>query len=157
MSDKEVSILIRAKNEERYIGQTLSALYSQTYRNFEVLIVDSGSTDRTLEMARKYPVNIYEIRPEDFTWGYALNYGFQRSRGKYVVCLSAHTLPLSDEWLALLISNFCDNNVAAVMSKNLPFPNCNPFDRRGLLKKFNIAKQEIYGGPPFIFGNYTFR
>jgi len=155
MTEKKVSILIRTKNEERYIGQTLSVLFSQTYKNFEVLIVDSGSTDRTLEIAGEYPVKIYEIKPEDFTYGYSLNYGFQRATGQYVVNLSAHALPLSNDWLEILIADFVDYKVAAVMSNNLPCPDCNPFDRRGLLKKYNIPKQEIKGGPPsYIFANY---
>jgi rhamnosyltransferase len=153
MKEEIVSILIRTKDEENYIGKTLSAIFSQTYKNFEVLIVDSGSTDKTLEIAKKYPVNVYEIKPEDFTWGYALNYGFQIAKGKYVICLSAHALPLSENWLEIIIPNFMDDNVAAVMCNTLPWPDCNPFDRRGLLKKFNIEKQEIKEGPPFIFGN----
>jgi glycosyltransferase involved in cell wall biosynthesis len=151
----DISILIRTKNEEKYLRQTLSAVYSQTYKNPEVLIVDSGSTDNTLAVAREFPVTIYEIRPEDFTWGYALNYGFKRASGKYVVCLSGHAIPLTERWLDLLADNFKDEKVAAAMSNSLPFPDCNPFDRRGLLKKFNIPKQEIGGGPPYIFANYS--
>lgn len=154
-ADIEVSVLIRAKNEDKYIGRTLSVLFSQTYKNYEVLIVDSGSTDRTLEIAGRYPVKIYEIKPEDFTYGYSLNYGFQRAQGKYVVNLSAHALPASNDWLETLIANFDDDSVAAVMSNNLPCPDCNPFDRRGLLNKYNIPKQEIRGGPPYIFANYS--
>lgn len=151
----EVTVLIRAKNEAKDIGKTLSAIFSQTYKSYEVIIVDSGSTDRTLEIAREYPLRIYEIRPEDFTWGYALNYGFKRANGKYVVNLSAHALPLSDNWIETMIANFNDEKVAAVMSKNLPCPDCNPFDRRGLLKKYNMPRQEIKGGPPYIFSNYS--
>jgi rhamnosyltransferase len=151
----DISVLIRTKNEEKYLGQTLSAIFSQTYKDLEVLIVDSGSTDNTLAIAREFPVTIYEIKPEDFTWGYALNYGFKRANGKYVVCLSGHALPLTDRWLELLIVNFKDDKVAAVMSSSLPFPDCNPFDRRGLLKRFNIPKQEIGAGPPYIFGNHS--
>jgi len=154
-SDIDVSVLIRTKNEERFIGETLDVLYSQTHRNLEVIIVDSGSTDRTLEIARKYPVRIYEIKPEDFTWGYSLNYGFKRANGKYVINLSAHALPLSNDWVETLIANFSAEDVAAVMSRNLPCPDCNPFDRRGLLKKYNIPKQEIKGGAPYIFANYS--
>ena len=155
MNNTEVSILIRTKNEEKYLGQTLSAIFSQTYKDLEVIIVDSGSTDKTLEVAKKFPVAIYKIKPVDFTWGYALNYGFQRAKGEYVVNLSAHALPLSNDWLETLIANFDDNTVAAVMSNNLPSPDCNPFDRRGLLRKYNIPKQEIKGGPPhYIFANY---
>lgn len=152
-SGVEVSILIRTKNEARHIGQTLSTLFSQTYRNFEVLIMDSGSTDTTLDIARGFPTKIYEIRPEDFTWGYSLNYGFQRANGKYVVSLSAHSLPLSEGWLATLISGFVDDSVAAVMCNTLPWPDCNPFDRRGLLKKFAMPRQEIPDTPLFLFGN----
>lgn len=153
MKDNLVSILIRTKNEEHDINQTLSVLFTQTYKNFEVIIVDSGSTDRTLKIAKKYPVTIYEIKPEDFTWGYALNYGFQRANGTYIVNLSAHALPLSNDWLSILIANFDNEKIAAVMCHALPRPDCNPFDRRGLLKKFNIERQEIKEGPPFLFGN----
>jgi rhamnosyltransferase len=151
----KVTILIRTKNEEKFIGQTLDILYSQTYKNIEVLIVDSGSTDKTLQIVRKYPIIIYEIKPEEFTWGYALNYGFQRAKGLYIICLSAHSLPLSVDWLEIMISNFKDENVAAVMSNTLPWPDCNPFDRRGLLKKFNMHKKELKPGPPFVFGNVS--
>jgi rhamnosyltransferase len=154
-SSYDVSILIRTKNEDRYIGQTLSVIFSQKFRAFEVLIVDSGSTDKTLEIASGYPVKIYEIMPEEFTWGYSLNYGFQRAKGKYVICLSAHSLPMSEDWLETLISNFDDDSVAAVMCNTLPWPDCNPFDRRGLLKKFNMPKQEIPDKPSFIFGNVS--
>ena len=155
MNRKDVSILIRTKNEERHIGQTLSVIFSQSYKNYEVLIVDSGSTDKTLEIAKDYPVKIFKIRAEDFTWGYSLNYGFQRAKGEYVVCLSAHSLPLSENWLETIISNFNNNNVAAVMCNTLPWPDCNPFDRRGLLKKFNMPKHDLAEGPPFIFGNVS--
>ncbi len=148
-----VSILIRTKNEEEHLGKVLDALVSQSYKSFEIIIVDSGSTDRTLEIARRYPVKIYEIKPEDFTFGYSLNYGFQMAKGKYVVCLSAHALPLSRDWLEILISNFSDDKVAAVMCKVLPWPDCNPFDKRGLLKKYNVSKQPITGNPPFFFSN----
>ncbi|RJR16747.1 MAG: glycosyltransferase [Nitrospiraceae bacterium] len=152
---KLVSIIIRTKNEERFIGQTLSVIYSQTYNNFEVLIIDSGSSDRTIEIAKKYAVTVFEIKPEEFTWGYALNYGFVRAHGEYIICLSAHALPLSDNWLEIIIDNFKDECVAAVMCNTLPWPDCNPFDRRGLLKKFNIRKQDLKVGGPYIFGNVS--
>jgi len=151
--DIDFSILLRTKNEQDYIGRILDAFQSQTYKNYEVIIVDSGSTDRTLEIAEKYPVRIYRINPEDFTYGFSLNYGFERARGKYVVCLSGHALPQSRDWLSSIISNFNDEKVAAVMCKTIPWPDCNPFDRRGLLKKYNNHRREITEGPPFIFSN----
>ena len=149
----DVSVVIRAKNEGEYIAKTLSLLFSQTIKNLEVIIVDSGSTDNTLSEAEKYPVKIIKIKPEEFTWGYALNYGFEKANGEYVICLSAHALPTSDRWIEILINNFSDEKVAAVASNMLPLPDCNPFDRRGLLKKYNIKKQVLNEGPPYIFSN----
>jgi len=149
----DVSILIRTKNEGRHLEKTLSVLFSQTYKNFEILIVDSGSTDDTLSMARKYPVKLFEIKPEDFSFGYSLNYGIQHARGKYIICLSAHALPIGDAWIQTVIDNFSDERVAAVMTRAMPWPGCNPFDRRGLLRKYERPKMDIAKGPLSIFSN----
>lgn len=149
----DVSILIRTSNEEDYIEQILDAVLSQSYNNFEVIIIDSGSTDKTLESAKKYPVKIFKINPENFTYGFSLNYGFQKAKGEYIISLSGHVLPLSENWLKTLIANFSDDKVAAVMCKILPRPDCNPFDKRGLLKRYNMQKQEITEDTPFIFSN----
>jgi rhamnosyltransferase len=148
-----VSVLLRTKNEAAFLGRTLEALFCQTYENIEVLVVDSGSTDATLEIAGKYPVRIYEIAPSDFTYGYSLNFGFRHAKGEYIASLSAHALPVTNDWLEILMSNVGNDRVAAVMSNTVPFPDCNPFDRRGLIKKYTIPKQDIFEGEPYIFSN----
>src|SRR5574340_1746904 len=95
-----ISIVIRCRNEEEYIGQTLKSIYSQQIDiPYEVIIVDSGSTDSTLTMARQYAVRILQILPESFTFGYALNYGIAQARGAIIVNLSAHCLPTDTGWL----------------------------------------------------------
>lgn len=108
------SIIIRAKNEQAFLGETLSRVYAQTVQDIEVILVDSGSTDRTLETARGFPVDIIEIPPREFTYGRALNLGSARARGNALVNLSAHALPLTDEWLARLLGHFEDPHVAGV-------------------------------------------
>lgn len=139
----DVSILIRTKNEEDYIENLLVLLLSQTIKKIEIIVVDGGSTDKTLDIVKKYPVQLYEIAPMDFTFGYSLNYGFQRTRGKYVVVLSGHSLPLSKSLVEMFIDNFKDQKVAAVMCRMLPWPDCNPFDRRGLSTKYDMKKRDI--------------
>jgi glycosyltransferase involved in cell wall biosynthesis len=84
------SIIIRAKNEEALVGEVLTAVYEQTFRDFEVILVDSGSTDRTVEIARTFPIKIVEIRPEEFTYGRALNIGCKAAQGQFLVFVSAH-------------------------------------------------------------------
>jgi rhamnosyltransferase len=108
------SIVIRSKNEEALLGKTLSAIYAQTLQDFEVILVDSGSSDRTLEIARQFPVKIIGIRPKDFSYGRALNIGCAAARGEFLVFLSAHAVPLTTEWLAKLLSHFREAQVAGV-------------------------------------------
>ena len=53
-----MSVVIRTKNEERYLGQVLKILRQQTYKNFEVIIVDDNSEDKTIKIAQKYNCKI---------------------------------------------------------------------------------------------------
>ena len=69
-------MVIRAKNEARFIGETLAAMFdSATLAPRQVIVVDSGSTDGTQAIVRSFPTTLVQIRPEDFTYGYALNLG----------------------------------------------------------------------------------
>jgi glycosyltransferase involved in cell wall biosynthesis len=103
----ETSVIIRTKNEEKWLGVVLDMLFKQTYKNFEVILVDSGSRDRTLEIGRKFPVKIFEIPQEKFSYPYALNYGIEKSEAeKFVVIISGHSIPISDTWLECGIKNF---------------------------------------------------
>lgn len=111
----ETSIIIRAKNEERWIDECLRRLTRQTYRDFEIVVVDSGSRDKTLDIARRFDTRIFQIPPENFLYPYALNYGCERATAtKYLVMLSAHSLPISDTWLADGVRGFIHDRVMGV-------------------------------------------
>lgn len=117
MAGPLASIIIRCLNEEQHIGRLLESLQSQTLQDFEVIVVDSGSTDNTLAIVRQYPVRVYTIQPEDFSFGYALNYGCQRARGEFLVFISAHAYPARRDWLQHLLAMFGDPEVALVYGK----------------------------------------
>jgi len=103
----ETAIIIRTKNEQKYLGVVLGSLSRQTYKDFEIIIVDSGSTDNTLAVAKKYPVKILNIAPQDFSYPFALNFGIERCEAsKYIVIISGHSVPISNTWLADGIKNF---------------------------------------------------
>lgn len=103
----ETSIIIRTKNEEKWVGEVLKRLNEQTYQDFEIIIIDSGSTDQTLEIVKNFNVRLFEIKPEEFSYPYALNFGCRQACAeKYFVFLSAHSLPISKTWLEDGISSF---------------------------------------------------
>lgn len=112
-----VSIVIRTRNEEKYLGNLLSAIGKQTYRDHEIIVVDSGSTDRTVEIACKAGARVMEIDSNDFTFGYSLNVGCKVARGDYLVFVSAHVLPAEKDWLANLIAPFEDTKVGMVYGR----------------------------------------
>ena len=76
---------------------------SQNYKNFEIIIVDNQSKDKTLKIAKKYNVKILKIRK--FFPGKAINMGIDKSKGEIIICLSAHCIPLDNFWLNNLIKD----------------------------------------------------
>ncbi len=105
-SNPKVSIIIRTLNESKYLGALLDSIKNQTYKHVETIVVDSGSTDGTLDLAMKKSQKVLEIEPEDFTFGFAINNGIQNSTGDLICILSAHTLPEHDHWLEELVNGF---------------------------------------------------
>src|SRR5438105_1761093 len=99
----KVSIVVRCYNEEAHIGRLLSGILQQTIKDFEIILVDSGSTDATLSIARQYPVHILHITPREFSFGRSLNKGCAAAEGDLLVFASAHVYPLYEDWLEKLI------------------------------------------------------
>lgn len=110
----ETTVLIRAFNEERWLPDVLKALDKQTYRDFEVLLVDSGSLDRTREIVAASGGRVVRLRSDDFTFGHSLNVGIQQARGSFIAIVSAHAIPTGDQWLERLIAPLRHPNTAMV-------------------------------------------
>jgi len=135
---KKCSIIIRTKNEERWIVQCLKAVYAQTYNNIEVVIVDNESTDKTIEKTKNFKgikyVNIKEYLP-----GAALNVGINASSGDYIVCLSGHCIPVNNTWLESLVKLLEeDESYAGVYGRQEPMSFSTPSDKRDLLLVFGL-------------------
>jgi glycosyltransferase involved in cell wall biosynthesis len=109
-----VSIIIRAKDEAAAIGETLSRLRAQTIAAEEVqlIVVDSGSTDRTADIARRAGAQVESIPATSFSYGGALNRGCALASAPVAVALSAHALPPDQEWLARMVAALGDDVVA---------------------------------------------
>jgi glycosyltransferase involved in cell wall biosynthesis len=121
MSAFNCSIVVRAFNEEKHLGRLFTGLNQQTTHDFEVILVDSGSTDQTREIAAsddwKYPVKIVQIEPERFSFGRSLNFGIHQATSEIIVIASAHVYPVYPDWLAKLIHPFENSQVGLTYGK----------------------------------------
>jgi rhamnosyltransferase len=117
----DTTIVIPTKNGAKDIRSCLEAVYSQKDAGqFEVLVIDSGSTDGTLEIVRRYPVRLERISPETFHHARTRNYAAGLAKGNILVFLSQDAVPASDNWLAAFLSNFNEPGVGAVYGRQLP-------------------------------------
>lgn len=112
-----VSIIIRCYNEAEHIGKLFHGLAEQSLQDYEIVLIDSGSTDGTVEIAEEFGVDeIVYINPENFSFGRALNYGCEEATGEFCVITSAHVYPKRDDWLERLLDMF-DEDIALVYGK----------------------------------------
>lgn len=111
------SIIIRAYNEEQHIGRLLEGLCQQSVKDIQVILVDSGSTDATMEVAAHYGAEVVQIAPQDFTFGRSLNLGISHAKADMLVMASAHVYPVYPDWLERLLDPFKDPKVALTYGK----------------------------------------
>ena len=121
--DTTIGVVIRTLNESELLGRCLETLKAQRGGfDLDVVVVDSGSTDNTIDIAREHGARVIEIAPADFDYSTALNVGINESRGELVVLLSAHAIPLDDLWLSHMTAPFADERVAGVTGGQVPWP-----------------------------------
>ena len=133
----DASIVIRTYNEARWLGEVLKAIAEQKgVENFETVLVDSGSTDGTVEVARHHGCRIETIAKADFTFGRSLNLGCAASRGKALVFLSGHCIPASTDWLSNLISPILEGRVAYAYGRQIGRAGVSKFSEEMLFRKY---------------------
>ncbi len=113
----DASIVVRCLNEADHLPMLLARLENQTRRDFELIVVDSGSTDGTLDIVDRPDITLLHISKEEFSFGRSLNMGCGVARGEFLVFISAHCYPMEDSWLENLLDGFKDERVACVYGK----------------------------------------
>jgi glycosyltransferase involved in cell wall biosynthesis len=114
------SVVIRCHNEEKHIGKLLDSIMQQSISDVEIVVVDSGSTDRTVAIAQQYPVRLVHIKPEEFTFGRALNRGIAAALGQYILIVSAHVYPTGNNWVEKMLEPFAaDARVALTFGRQV--------------------------------------
>lgn len=147
---KKISIIIRTKNEENWIKACLFAIKKQNYTSYEIIIVDNGSLDRTIDVVKKF--NVKKITNlKDFKPGAALQKGINLAKGDILVFLSAHCIPTSINWLSELVKPIIDNKSVASYGRQIPTKTSRPDDARDLLMVF--GKESLIQLKDFKFHN----
>mgnify|MGYP001822241938 CR=1 FL=1 len=145
-SEPRVSIIMRSKNSDWVIDRALAALFSQSFTDFELIVVDSGSTDRTLEIVRGYPCRLIEIEAGDYFPGAVLNSAIGKTSGELVVFQNSDSVPLSQHSLARLVEAFDDERVQAAFGRQIPRPEAEDWVRRD----YEASFPESGPAPPWL-------
>jgi len=119
-----VAIIMRSKNEIPHIRATLEMLQKQTYRDYELFAVDSGSTDGSIEVLRQHcgPGHFTEIPAEDYQPGRVLNTAIAQINHPALVLLNADAIPQSEDWLEKLIAPILNQTADATFSRQIARP-----------------------------------
>jgi rhamnosyltransferase len=152
-----ISIIIRTKNEEEWLEQCLKAVFAQKFVEFEVIIVDNESTDRTREIISQFPITLVEITQAEFSYGKAINRGIAAAKGELIVCLSGHCIPANQSWLWNLQANFIAPETAGVYGRQEPIASTSVLDKRDLWNTFGHEKKVQTKDPFFHNANSMFR
>lgn len=99
----KISVIIPVRNEVEKIEQCLEAVFNQTMKPFEVIVVDGHSTDKTVENARKFPVKV--IYEGYGTRAGACRVGVENAEGDFIAFTDADCIPETD-WLENLVKEF---------------------------------------------------
>lgn len=150
--NERVDVIMRTKDSAWVVDQALAGLYSQRYRDFDLLVVDSGSKDRTLEMVRRHPHRLIEIQAKQYYPGPVLNMAIAETTSPIVVFQNSDVVPLDPYALERLLAPFDDPAVVATFARQLPRREAHTWVRRD----YDAAFPERGDAPPWMYYSLPF-
>lgn len=119
-----VAIIMRAKDEMPHVQRTLRMLQRQTFREYDLIAIDSGSEDGTFEVLEKTckPEHLDRIKSPDYSPGRVINSGIERSDHPFIVLLNADAVPMTEDFIEQLIHPLQDGTADAVYARQTARP-----------------------------------
>tara|TARA_Y100001972_G_scaffold128799_1_gene191828 strand:+ start:1365 stop:2249 length:885 start_codon:yes stop_codon:yes gene_type:complete len=115
-----ISVVIPVRDGAKTIKKCLNGLFNQTlHASLEVIVIDSGSTDGTLELLREYPVRLLQIPPKEFNHGATRNFGVQEAHGKLIYFTVQDAWTDDPKLLELMAAHFEDPEVVGVCGQQI--------------------------------------
>ncbi|MBE2286273.1 MAG: glycosyltransferase [Prosthecobacter sp.] len=125
MSDPLISIVMRSYNEAWALKETLPALAAQAYAPFELIVIDSGSSDGSQDLIHAAsPAHFIQITPQEYNPSRVMNHGMRLAKSDRVLFLNADATPQGPNWLRPLADALLDKKTAACFSRQIPRPDC---------------------------------
>jgi len=137
----KISLIVPTYNAEPYLHNLLKKLQEQTV-SFELLIIDSSSTDKTVEVAKQYTKHVVSIPTAEFDHGGTRTKAAKIASGDVIVFLTQDALPCDIDTIAKILKVFDDSQIGAVYGRQIPYENTNLFGKH--LRMFN------YGNTSYI-------
>ena len=123
----DVLIVLRCFNDVRVVGETLEAVFAQKGPSFRVVAIDSGSSDGSVEVLKRFPLELVEIPLGSYIPGKVLNLGMRHGDEPLAAFVNSDCPPQNGEWLARLVAPFpADPKIAAVYGRQVPRPDAHP-------------------------------
>ncbi len=136
MSTPPTSAIVRSLNEARHLGRLIEGLNSQTVPVDEIVLVDSGSTDGTVDIANDLGCRVVELGKEEFSFGRALNKGCDAASGEILIIMSAHVYPVYDTYIEHMLRPFEEPPVTVAYGRQVGDHRSKYSESRLMLKWF---------------------
>ena len=136
-----ISIIIPTYNAQNYLQKLLDKLKNQTIKDYELIIIDSSSTDKTVKIAKQYTDNIMIIPQNEFDHGGTRTKATKLAKGDILVFLTQDALPFDEYTIENIITIFEDKNIGAAYGRQLSYEDTNLFGKH--LRKFNYPNQTM--------------
>jgi rhamnosyltransferase len=137
----KISIIIPTYNAEKHLPKLLDSLITQSVKAYELIIVDSSSKDKTVEIAKQYTDNVIVIPQNEFDHGGTRAKAAQIAKGAILVFLTQDALPFDEFSIENIIKVFEDETVGAAYGRQLSYEDTNLFGKH--LREFNYPDKTI--------------
>lgn len=137
----KISLIIPTLNAQQYMPQLIEVLDRQTRKADEIIIVDSESTDDTVNMAEQAGYKVIPVKRKDFDHGGTRNLAVGQAEGDLVLFLSQDALPVDEYYIYNLVSGFKKKDVVMISGRQLPRKGAKPDE--ALIRKFNYPQESF--------------
>ncbi len=135
----KVSVIVPTWKAVRYIRPLVQALWQQTLKPLEVIVIDSSSPDQTAETAKEMGCRVEVISQTEFNHGGTRNRAARLAKGEILVFMTQDALPVDESFLKKLIEPIERGSAVAAYARQIPYPDANPSEAFG--RQFNYPAQ----------------